>query len=43
MGPHASLSMFVGAIVGWGILGPVARHQGWAPGAIGDWKSGAKG
>ena len=25
------------------MLGPVARHQGWAPGPIGDWKNGATG
>lgn len=25
------------------MLGPVARHKGWAPGPIGDWKNGATG
>ena len=25
------------------MLGPFARHKGWAPGPIGDWKSGATG
>lgn len=28
---------------GYGILGPFARRKGWAPGSIGDWKSGATG
>ena len=30
-------------LAGYGILGPFARGQGWAPGPIGDWKSGATG
>ena len=25
------------------MLGPFARHRGWAPGPIGDWKTGATG
>ena len=28
---------------GYGMLGPVARYKGWAPGPIGDWKNGATG
>ena len=28
---------------GFGILGPHARSQGWAPGPISDWKNGATG
>eukprot|EP00026_Physarum_polycephalum_P004523 Phypoly_transcript_04544.p1 GENE.Phypoly_transcript_04544~~Phypoly_transcript_04544.p1 ORF type:complete len:680 (+),score=116.58 Phypoly_transcript_04544:85-2124(+) len=43
MGPKTGLSMMIGAIVGWGILGPIARHKGWAPGSVGSWESGAKG
>lgn len=35
--------MLVGGIVGYGILGPYARAQGWAPGAITDWRTGATG
>jgi hypothetical protein len=35
--------MLVGAIVGWGILSPLAKHQGWAPGSIDDWENGSKG
>lgn len=27
----------------WGILSPIAKHQGWAPGLVNDWKSGSRG
>lgn len=30
-------------IAGYAVLGPYARQQGWAPGPIGDWRSGATG
>ncbi|KAL3133453.1 OPT superfamily [Trebouxia sp. C0009 RCD-2024] len=43
MGPKTAFSMLAGAVVGYGVLGPVARHKGWAPGPIGDWKNGATG
>ena len=43
MGTHTTLSMLLGAILGWGILGPIAQSQGWAPGAVGDQKHGPKG
>ncbi|EIE19928.1 OPT superfamily oligopeptide transporter [Coccomyxa subellipsoidea C-169] len=43
MGPKTALSMFGGAVLGYGILGPYARAQGWAPGEIMDWKNGATG
>ncbi|BDA51281.1 Putative oligopeptide transporter YGL114W [Coccomyxa sp. Obi] len=43
MGPKTALSMFGGAVLGYGILGPYARARGWAPGAIMDWKTGATG
>src|SRR5580704_17741445 len=29
-----TLSMLLGAILGWGILGPLAKARGWAPGDI---------
>ncbi|KAK9823302.1 hypothetical protein WJX72_001775 [[Myrmecia] bisecta] len=32
-----------GAVTGYGLLGPFARSRGWAPGPIGDWKTGATG
>lgn len=30
-------------MIGWGILSPLAKHQGWAPGKISDWENGSKG
>lgn len=35
--------MLLGCIVGWGILSPVAKYAGWAPGPVSDWKTGSKG
>jgi len=35
--------MFLGAVIGWGILSPVAKHRGWAPGSVGDWENGSRG
>ena len=35
--------MLLGAIVGWGILSPLAKHNGWAPGNVDDWTTGSKG
>lgn len=35
--------MLAGCLVGWGILSPLAYYAGWAPGPIGDWKTGSKG
>jgi OPT family oligopeptide transporter len=35
--------MFLGAVLGWGILAPIAQAKGWAPGDIGDWKTGGRG
>jgi OPT family oligopeptide transporter len=43
MGPATTTHMLLGAIVGWGILSPVAKHRGWAPGPVDDWKAGSKG
>lgn len=35
VGVRISVSLYVGATVAWGILGPIALHQGWAsPGAL---------
>ena len=30
-------------LVGWGILSPISKHQGWAPGPVGDMTNGARG
>lgn len=43
MGPRVVLSLLFGAILSWGILGPLAQSQGWAPGPIMDYKSGPRG
>jgi uncharacterized oligopeptide transporter (OPT) family protein len=43
MGPVISLHMLAGAVVGWGLLSPIAKHQGWASGAVGDWENGSRG
>lgn len=43
MGPATTLHMFVGAVIGWAVLSPIAKHEGWAPGEVGDWSKGAKG
>ena len=37
------LHMLFGATAGWAILAPIARQNGWAPGAIDDWQSGPRG
>lgn len=42
MGPSTSLHMLAGAILGWGILSPLAKHRGWAPGPVDSWEDGSK-
>lgn len=43
MGAETTLHMLLGAIVGWGILSPLAKARGWAPGDVDDWEHGSKG
>jgi OPT family oligopeptide transporter len=43
MGPETTLHMLFGAIMGWGVLSPLAKHKGWAPGEVSDWETGSKG
>ncbi|KAF3098358.1 hypothetical protein TWF569_010043 [Orbilia oligospora] len=43
MGQSTTLAMLFGAIIGWGVLSPLAKKQGWAPGIVNDWKSGSRG
>ncbi|KAL1842982.1 hypothetical protein VTJ49DRAFT_3459 [Mycothermus thermophilus] len=43
MGPATTLHMLLGAVVGWGVLSPLAKSKGWAPGPVGDWENGSKG
>jgi len=35
--------MLFGAFLGWGILSPLAKNSGWAPGPVGDWATGSRG
>ncbi|TLS20254.1 uncharacterized protein PpBr36_11454 [Pyricularia pennisetigena] len=43
MGPATTLHMLLGAVVGWGVLSPLAKAKGWAPGRVDDWETGSKG
>ena len=43
MGPETTGHMLLGAFVGWAILSPIAKHNSWAPGDVGDWKTGSRG
>lgn len=43
MGLPIALSMNAGMLVGWGILSPLAKLSGWAPGPVGDMESGSRG
>lgn len=43
MGPSTSFHVLLGAIIGWGILSPICKDKGWAPGHIDDWEKGSKG
>lgn len=43
MGPATTTHMLLGAVVGWGILSPLAKNRGWAPGPVNDWETGSKG
>lgn len=36
-------TVLLGAFVGWGILSPLAKFSGWAPGPVSDWETGSKG
>ncbi|ODV58130.1 uncharacterized protein ASCRUDRAFT_39812 [Ascoidea rubescens DSM 1968] len=40
--PTVSYMLF-GSILGWGILAPLSKEMGWAPGEINDWKTGGQG
>ncbi|OWP04460.1 oligopeptide transporter [Marssonina coronariae] len=43
MGPATTTHMLIGAMVGWGVLSPLAKKRGWAPGPVDDWETGSKG
>lgn len=43
MGTETTLHMTLGAVIGWGLLSPLAKFKGWAPGPVDDWEHGSKG
>jgi OPT family oligopeptide transporter len=43
MGPATTLHMLLGAIMGWAVLSPLAKNNGWASGDVDDWENGSKG
>ena len=43
MGCVTTTHMLIGAILGWAILSPLAKNNGWAPGDVADWERGSKG
>lgn len=43
MGPSTCMHMLFGAVLGWGVLSPLAKSRGWAPGPVNDWEVGSKG
>lgn len=43
IGPRIGISLLLGAIVSWGILGPVSMHMGWTSGAIMSYETGPRG
>ena len=43
IGPRVVLSLVLGAILGWGILGPLVQNNGWAPGNPMSYSDGARG
>ncbi|EHA18219.1 hypothetical protein ASPNIDRAFT_176338, partial [Aspergillus niger ATCC 1015] len=42
MGPSTCMHMLFGAFLGWGILSPLAKARGWAPGPVDSWEDGSK-
>ena len=43
MGPSVTAAMNLGMFLAWGILSPLAKRKGWAPGEVSDGATGAKG
>ncbi|KAK3386930.1 OPT oligopeptide transporter protein-domain-containing protein [Podospora didyma] len=43
MGSATTLHMLLGAVLGWGVLSPLAKSRGWASGPVDDWERGSKG
>lgn len=43
MGPSTTIHMFLGSLLGWAVLSPIAKYEGWASGPVSDWNTGSKG
>lgn len=43
MGLPTTASMLLGSVLGWALLGPLAKTKGWAPGDVDSWTDGAQG
>jgi uncharacterized oligopeptide transporter (OPT) family protein len=43
IGPRVVLSLMLGAVIGWAMLGPVAQSQDWAPGEVMSYTDGPRG
>jgi uncharacterized oligopeptide transporter (OPT) family protein len=43
IGPGINTYVLIGSVIGWGILSPLAKYNGWAPGPVGDWENGSRG
>jgi uncharacterized oligopeptide transporter (OPT) family protein len=43
IGPRVVLSLLLGAILSWALLGPIAHAAGWAPGEVMSYKDGPRG
>lgn len=43
IGPRTGLSLMAGAVLSWGLIGPVVRAMGWAPGAAMSYDGGIRG
>ena len=41
--PIITLYVVIRATIGWAILSPIAKSEGWASGPTGDWETGSRG
>ncbi|MCA8984400.1 MAG: OPT/YSL family transporter [Planctomycetaceae bacterium] len=43
IGPRVVLSLVAGGLLAWGVIGPLAQFQGWAPGPVMSYSDGPRG
>lgn len=43
IGPRVVLSLVLGAVIGWAVLGPIVQQNGWAPGEVMSYADGPRG